>query len=208
MKISPHPQGSEEWLKARAGIPTASEFKHLLTPLFKVKTGEARESFLNRKIAEAWLGHPLTDNQSFSQKSRAMEQGQILETEAVPWMEFARDVKIQRVGLCLTDDGRVGASPDGLIGEDSGVEIKCPEADTHVGYLREGGLPEEYAAQVHGCMYVTGRPRWRFLSYRRDFPPFEITVERDESIQSRIHEALTKFLADFDSAMAKLKSIQ
>lgn len=208
MKIHDAKQGTPEWLHARAGIPTASEFKQILTPLFKIRTGDMPNSFLNRKVAEAWLGHPLEEHQSFAQKSRAMEQGQILEGEAIPWYEFAREMKIQRVGLCLTDDGRVGCSPDGLIAEDEGIEIKCPEADTHVGYLREGVLPDEYAAQVHGSMYVTGRPRWRFLSYRRSFPPFELLVERDEAIQSRIGEALAKFLSDLDAALAQLKAIQ
>ena len=202
MKLHSAQQGSLDWLKARAGIPTASEFDNLVTPEFKIRTGQTPATYLALKVAEAWLGGPLADFKSFD-----MEQGNILEDEAIPWYELEFGQKIQRVGLITTDDGRVGCSPDGLIGEDNGIEIKCPAAQTHVRYLLEGVLPKDYAAQVHGAMWVTGYPRWTFLSYRRGFPALVLTVEREEGFQQRLTEALRKFLADFDEAIAKLVEI-
>lgn len=202
MKIHPAEQGSLEWICARAGIPTASEFDSLLTPEFKLRTGEMPKSYLAKKVAEAWTGSPMPTFQSID-----MDFGKILEEEALPFYSFQTGQEIKRVGLCLTDDGKVGCSPDGLIGDDCGIEVKSPAMDTHVKYLLAGTLPKDYAPQVHGAMFVTGRPRWVFMSYRRHFPPLILTVERDEEIQEKIAEALDGFLAGMTIALAKLEEI-
>ncbi len=202
MKIHPAEQGSVDWMLARSGIPTASEFDAILTPEFKPRTGEMPKTYIAKKIAEWWQGGPLASFNTFN-----MEAGQILEEEARPWYELQFGEEIQRVGLCLTDDERVGCSPDGLIGEDMGIEIKCPEPHTHVRYILAGELPKDYAAQVHGGMFVTGRPLWRFLSYRRHFPSLVLLVERDEAIQAKIRDALETFLGALDEAKARMIEI-
>lgn len=187
---------------ARSGIPTASEFDALVTPDFKVRTGETPHAYLSKKLAEAWQGGPLLGFNVFD-----MEQGQILEDEAVPWYELEYGVTVERVGFVTTDDGRVGCSPDGLLANNQGIEIKCPRPETHVRYLLNGTLPKDYAAQVHGSMFVTGYESWKFLSYRRHFPPLLIVVERDEKIQQAIKTALDDFLAKFDAGMKRLTEI-
>jgi hypothetical protein len=202
MIISPHAQQSVEWMIARAGIPTASEFDNLLTPEMKPRTGQMVETYLNKKLAEAWLGGPIATLNSFD-----IEQGRIVEEEALPWFSFAHDKEVRRVGLVTTDDGRVGCSPDGMFDDGTGLECKCPAIHTHIGYLRNGTLPKDYAPQVHGSMYVTGAPHWMFLSYRRKLPPLLLTIERDEEIQEQIAEALDTFLMRFDREMARLIDI-
>ncbi len=102
------------------------------------------------------------------------------------------------------DDGSAGCSPDGMFTDGTGIEIKCPNAETHVGYLRKNALPPDYAAQVHGCMFITGAPSWRFVSYRRGFPALVLTIERDEKIQTAIGEALDGFRTRFKVAMGVL----
>ncbi len=195
-------QGSVEWMLARSGIPTASEFDNLLTPKFEVRKGQMVESYVAKKVAEKWMGGPLVEFNTFD-----MDQGKILENEAIPWYELQFDEKIDRVAFITSDNGRVGCSPDGLLGDNCGIEIKCPQVHTHVGYLLAGDVPKDYLAQVHGGMFVSGRPMWKFLSYRRHFPPLMLTVERDEKIQETIAEALALFLAKFDSAYARLVEI-
>lgn len=202
MMISPHEQGSVDWSIARAGIPTASEFDQLVTPEFKVRTGEMPKSYLAKKLAEWWLGGPLASFNSFD-----VEQGRLLEDEARPWFSFEHGIEVQKVGLITTDDGRIGCSPDGLIGEHGGIEIKCPAVHTHVSYLLAGTLPKDYAAQVHGSMLVTGRSEWTFLSYRRGFPALVLRVERDEAIQSALREALDAFLERLEAAKAQLEKL-
>lgn len=193
-------QGSPQWLQARAGIPTASEFGALITDKFAVRKGAMVDSYIDKKLAEWWLGGPLPSHGG----SFAMEQGQILEEQARPWYELEYNCEVGRVGFITTDDGMVGCSPDGWIAGDRGLEIKCPQADTHVGYLLDGILPEQYGPQVQGSMWVTGAKSWRFLSYRRGFPALVITVESDPVAQQAITDALTSFLVKLDVGKRKL----
>ncbi len=149
------------------------------------------------------MGGPLLTGSGF-----AMDQGSMMEGEARPFYEFTFDTKIRTVGFVTTDDGRIGCSPDGLIGDDSGIEIKCPELPQHIRYHLGGTLPKDYVAQVQGAMYVTGRPTWRFMSYHRQLSPFIVAVERDERFQAALHDALMEFLAEFDKGLARLRDIK
>jgi len=200
MKIhNEYAQNSLEWLVARAGIPTASEFHNLLTPKFEIRTGEMPKSYLARKLAERWLGGPLPGYTSID-----MDLGKILEEEAKPFYELQYGHEITNVGFVTTDDGKIGCSPDGLIGEDGGLELKSPEAHTHVSYLLKGVVPPDYVTQVYGSMYVTDRAWWRFMSYRRRFPHLMIQVNRDEDIMGTIGECLGEFCAKLDDAYNRL----
>ncbi len=137
-----------------------------------------------------------------------MERIQVVEDEARREYCFTFKPKGERLidaGFVEHDDGRFGCSPDALIGETSGLEIKCPKFKTHVKYLLDGELPPDYAVQVHGSMYATGRPSWVFMSYATGFPPFVLTVQRDEAICAKIGEALAGFYKRYDDAMAQLR---
>lgn len=192
-------QHSPEWAKLRLGIPTASEFDALISPKFEARTGQGPTTYLYKKLCERVMGFAMDGGSSF-----AMSNGSILENEALPWYEFTTGINVRRVGFCTTDDGRIGASPDGLIGDDGGIEIKCPNPETHLSYLMEKTLPKEHAAQVHGSMFVTGRPWWIFLSYSRQFPAFILRVDRDDRIQSALRGTLEPFLKRFDEKLAEV----
>lgn len=202
MKVIPCEQNSLEWLMARVGVPTASEFDNIMTPLFVPRKGETQETYLSRKLAEWWLGGPLPNFNSID-----MEFGKIKEETAIPWYEFEFSETIQTVGFVTDDSGIIGCSPDGLIGEDGGIEIKCPLPQTHCKYLMSGEVPHQYLAQVHGSMFVTGRPWWKFLSFCPRFPSLVLTVFRDEDIQRAIGDTLSKFLERFDKAKNKLEEM-
>lgn len=191
-------QNSLDWLAARAGVLTASEFSQILTPQFKMREGEMPKTHLARKLAEKWLG-PLPGFSTID-----MDFGKILEEEAKPFYEVQFSEEIQSVAFITNDEGTVGCSPDGLIGDEGGIEIKCPEPTNHVKYLLGGKLPDDYTAQVHGSMFVTGRPWWKFMSYRRNLPPFVVTIFRDEEIQEKIAEAVAEFLANLDHQMGRM----
>lgn len=193
-------QNSVDWMIARSGVVTASELDSLISPLWKARTGDGVNTYLARKLAEQWLGGPLPSVRGVFD----MDQGKILEEEAKPFYTLTTGEEIQTVAFITDDAGRIGCSPDGLIGDDGGVEIKCPRVETHIGYLLDGELPKEYAAQVHGSMYVTGRPWWKFMSYRRNFPPLILTIERDEEIIGKIHDAVESFLERLEKSMNRL----
>ena len=188
MKIHDVNQGSVEWLNLRAGIPTASEFDALLTPEFAIRNGEMAKTYLSKKLSEWWQGAPLMEYNTLD-----MELGQVLEESAKPSFTIETGIEIRNVGFVTTDDGTAGCSPDALIGDTSGIEIKCPRIETHVGYLLKDELPKAYAAQVHGSMFVTGRAEWHFYSYRRRLPSLHLLIERDDKIQEAIAEALAAF---------------
>ena len=190
-------QGSIEWLEARCGIPTASEFNRLVTDKFEPRKGETPKTFLAEKLAEAWCG-PLPGFGAW-----ATEQGTILEERAIPWLELEHALTVERVGFITTDDGRIGCSPDGMSGK-IGLEVKCPQAPHQIKTLLGGDVPSEYGPQIHGGMLVTGFESWTFLSYHTRLPKFVAIVPRDEGIQTRLQEALASFLTDFDLAWARL----
>lgn len=194
-------QNTLDWLQARAGVVTASEFGALVTPTWKIADSKGTQTYLHTKVAEVWSGAPLPGENS----SLDMDFGKILEDEARPLFQLETGLSVEVVAFITSDDKRVGCSPDGLIGEDGGVEIKSPLAQTHVGYLLDGKVPPKYLAQVHGSMYVTGRKFWYFMSYRRLYPPLILKVERDEDIQAVIHEAVTNFLDRMDIALKRLE---
>lgn len=193
-------QGTIQWLKLHVGIPTASGLSNLLTPEFKHRDGEMPKSYMFSKLAEAWRGEPLIELNTFS-----TEQGLVLETEARAFYSLLGEKKVKQVGFVTTDDGLCGCSPDGLIGDDNGFEMKCPSASVHVKYLVQGTLPKDYAAQVHCSMFVTDRPKWTFFSYRRNFPPFILEIHRDETIDAIIQEAVNRFHAALNEAKEKIK---
>lgn len=195
-------QGEAEWFQCRVGKVTASEFDALATPEFAPRKGEGVKTYLCAKVAELWRGKPLPQVSGF-----ALEQGQILEDEARAWyaLEYT-DHKVANTGFVEGDDGRSGCSPDALLDDDGGLEIKCPQAKNHVRYLLDGTLPKDYAAQVHFSLYVTGRAWWRFISYHRGYPPLVLHIERDEEICAKIAAILPPFYEAVDAAIFKMKT--
>jgi len=165
-------QGTDEWLMARLGCPSGSGFSKLITSSGKEST--SRAGYVNGLIAEKVTGQIPEGFDNYW-----MARGRELEPDAKAFFEFERGCTIQDVGFCKHDDYECGVSPDGLL-EDGGLEIKCPADATHVKYFRAGVLPSEYKAQVQGCLWITKRKWWDFLSYHPSLPPLLIRVERDE----------------------------
>lgn len=199
-------QNTLDWLRLHIGIPTASGLANLVDSKFDLRTGEMPHTYVFKKVAESWRGQPLVSINSSGGWST--EQGMIVEDEARPFYELETGTKVRQVGFITSDDGRCGCSPDGLISDDCGLEIKSPEPYTHVKYLMGGCVPKEYTAQVYGSMFVTGAKEWVFMSYRRKFPPLIVTVQRDESIMEKIGKAIDRFHEEFNKAMEKLKGYE
>ena len=174
-------QGSEEWLAARVGRPSASQFHNLVTSKGKASTSADR--YINLMISERLTGRSepifVTD---------AMQRGTDLEPEARAYYELETGNEVEEVGFILDNSGEFGCSPDGLVGDDGGIEIKCPAAHNHVAWARKGVCPSKHYAQVQGCMYITGRKWWDFMSYHPDIKPLIVRVERDEEFITNLAE--------------------
>lgn len=185
-------QGSPEWWAARCGVPSASEFDKILTPA-KLEPSKSADGYMNKLIAEWYRGKP---DETF--QSEWMKRGNEFEEEARQWYAFTQDCEPRKAGFCKTEGSDVllyGCSPDALVGEPGGLEIKSVISGTMVGYVMENRIPLEYKLQVIGSLLVTGREWWDFLVYHPDFKPLLIRTWRKD-VQKEItvlSDALNKF---------------
>lgn len=198
MKILEHIQRSPEWYASRKGIPTASDFDKIIT-----STGmqsKQRQKYLHQLAGER-LGGICDD----SYQSFAMLQGIEKEAEARALYELLHE-PVQEVGFCLSDCGRFGCSPDGLIGEYGLVEIKCPIISTHIEYILKykDECPTDYFQQTQGQLLVTGRKWVDFVSYFPGLPPLIIREEPNEVFQRLLKKELESFLKELDDVVKKL----
>lgn len=189
-------QGSPQWHQARIGMPTASGADRLLTPKTRKLSGQA-DGYRYEILAEWLLGRPLEDGSSIW-----MQRGTDMEAEARAWYEMERGVDVRQVGFVLRDDGKVGGSPDGLVGGDGGVEIKCLAVQNHVKYLLNEVT--EHDGQCQWLMYLTGAAWWDLVAYNPVLPPVLRRIERDPEYIGALEYALTLFVAQLDEAKAKL----
>jgi hypothetical protein len=176
MQIIECAQYSAEWWAARRGVPTASEFSRIITPA-KWQYAKGAATYMQELIAD--LYDP-TYGMHEEYVSRVMAIGTQREPEARRYYEFSREVSVEEVGFCKTDDDRFGCSPDGLVGEHGGLELKSPKHATQVKWLLAGGVPAEHLAQCVGFLFVTGRKWIDFLSYCPPLPELLVRVELDD----------------------------
>ena len=198
MKIIDHEQGTQEWLQARLGCPSGSGFSNLITSGGKPST--SAERYINALIAEAVI------NESTPiENTPWMQRGTDLEPLARMNYELENDVEVEQVGFCMHDTLRCGVSPDGLVGVSGGIEIKCPKPSTHIAYLRAGKLPSVYKAQVMGCLWITEREWWDFMSFHPQLPNLVVRVNRDEEYIKQLERLVTHACEIIEKEVATIK---
>ena len=185
-------QGSEEWLQARLGIPTATGFENIVTATGKKSSAQIK--YMAELIEESIIG---LQDESF--KSRFMERGNQLEPLARSAYEFITGNAVTQVGGVYLDENKeVMVSPDGLIPElKKGLEIKCPKMSTHIRYLLECGVPSEYVIQVQANLWVTGYETWDFISYCPEYykqPFYLFTAQRDQNLMNAFDKHIPEFI--------------
>lgn len=186
MQIIECDQNSSEWYEARLGIPTASMFKTVMAVGPKGGKSVGRVDYLNKLVGEILTGDPM-DNYV----SADMERGKTMEDEARDLYAFTYNAEPQRVGFVR--NGNKGASPDSLIGEKGGLEIKSAAAHIQIARLLDGELPSEHKAQVHGSMWVCEREWWDFCSYCPKLPLLRVRVYRDDDYIKKIANEVELF---------------
>lgn len=183
-------QGSEEWHEIRKGVATASHFKDVVTDS-KLELAAGHATYA-RKLACERLGIESEDFGGTSWMQRGIEY----EEFAIDEFEQKMGVDVRRVGFAMPDDGRlVGCSPDGLVGEDETIQVKCPMAENVLKYIDSGEVPREYRMQCQGELWVTGRQRYHFWAWHPQIEnTFHRVVERDEKVMDALDEHMTTFL--------------
>lgn len=201
MRILLHEQGSEEWLKSRLGCPSASMFDKLITGTGKPST--SAETYINQLIAEV-----ITGKGTEFKVNEWMQRGTELEPLARGYYELATDNDVTEVGFCMHDTMACGASPDGLVGDNGGLEIKCPAPSTHVKYLRDGVLPAQYKQQVMGCLWITEREWWDFVSFHEEMPALLVRVFRDDKYIKALEAEVFKAVETIENEVERLRKMQ
>lgn len=203
MKIITASQGTPEWFAARLGLATGSKFSDVL----------AGGKGLTRKAYAVQLALEIvTGKQAETFTNQAMLDGTEREPIARALYEAHTGNFVDEVGFCRHDSIECGISPDGLIDEDGGIEIKCPKASTHAGYLAIPAEPSTYTAQIQGCMWVTGRSWWDFVSYHPDFPEnaqlIVRRVKRDSDYIVKLEQAVKAFRNEVMEEVSIIKNFR
>lgn len=194
-------QGSEAWHKARFGRPTASNFNRIITPLGKLCAKAKVDAYIYQLAAEYILQKPCDNIQT-----DFMARGTDLEKEARLNYELQTDTEVEQVGFCLTDNKQSGCSPDGLVGLDGGLEIKCLSASGHIAHLLDLSA-DKYKCQIQGSLYVTEREWWDQLSYNPVMLSPIIRYERDDTFIAILDQQLGIFLEKLEACKEKLKGM-
>lgn len=194
-------QGSQEWHELRLGKPTASCFNQIVTPTGKLSA--QADKYMHRLIAERILGYSLD-----AISTAAMETGREREPEAVQWYEFTHGIETDVVGIVFSDDGRIGASPDRVVGADGMLEIKCPMPHTHIGYLLDDvGHSDAYRPQVQGQLWI-GEREWNdAVSYCPMFPASLVRRYRDDGYIAKLKDALAEFCDRLDAETERIRKM-
>ena len=200
--ITDFEQGSEAWFKAKAGNVGASSIDKIITT-----TGarsKQRDDFMMQLAGER-----LTGKCEETFQSQAMLNGIEREAAARALFEMINGVACKKVGIVYKDEWKLcHCSPDSLIGENEGLEIKNPMMKTQVKYLLAGKVPTDYFGQIQMSLFVTERDKWWFLSTYEGLPPLIIEVGRDEAYLKKLAEELDAFNSEMLAIVDRLKKLQ
>ena len=197
-------QRTEEWFAQRLGKVTASRVADVIA---KTNTGASasRDNYATQLILER-----LTNKQAEFYSNAAMQWGTETEPMARQAYELKRGVFVDEVGFIDHPTIEMsGASPDGLVGKNGLVEIKCPESKTHMEYLLSGKAPAKYIPQMMWQMACTGREWCDFVSFDPRFPEnlqiLVVKVEYDPTYVKMLELEITQFLDDVSKKVEILR---
>lgn len=196
-------QGTEAWLACRTGYATASRFKDILA---RIKSGEAaaRRDYRFQLAVERLTGQPV---ETYS--NAAMQHGTDTEPLAREAFELHTGLMVEEVGFLVHPELMAGCSPDGLVDDNAGLEIKSPWNSTiHIITLLNG-MPSEHRTQIQGAMWITGRKRWHFVSYdprlQHRLRLYHEIIERDEDYIATLEGEVRLFLTEVDALLETLR---
>lgn len=210
-------QRTDAWFTERAGRITASQMHTVALPRERgvFKTGpragqqkpqpKALEDYAHQLAAERLTGKPRRQI-----KAAALQWGQDVEPAAVSAYQAETGVIVTLCGFVRHPQyDFIGASPDFLVDDDGGGEIKSPESsEVHLETLLKG-LPREHVEQIQGGLWVTGRQWWDFVSFHPDFPPahrlYIERVSRDEAFIAGLESACLALEADVQAILQQLQ---
>jgi putative phage-type endonuclease len=196
-------QGSNEWKQARAGSLGASDIADARARI-KTGWGASRAALMARLLIERLTGQSVETYQS-----QAMRNGIEREPMARLGYEIEKGVTVVEIGLVRHPIIRgTHASPDGLVGDDGLVEIKCPEEAAHLDFLLTRQVPDRYHQQVQWQMCCAGRSWCDVVFYNPNFPgPMQLAIERVERNDRLIEEMEVDARGFLDELASKVAAL-
>jgi YqaJ-like viral recombinase domain len=191
-------QNSAEWLLARAGLPTCSEYATLLAKGRGGGDSVTRKKLVNVKAGELFTGAPA---ESFS--NAHMERGHAMEQEAADRYAFEANADLQVVGFIKR--GRTGGSPDRLIGNNGILEIKTKLPAILIDVIKADEFPSEHKAQCQGLLMVSEREWIDLCCYWPGMPYFVKRAYRDEAYIKTLTDAVDAFNDEVDAVLEMLR---
>jgi len=198
-------QGSAEWFAARCGMVTASKVADVIART-KTGWGASRTNYMAQLVAER-----LTGVVAESYTNAAMQWGIDMEPEARSTYEFFTNSVVEEASFVLHPSiEETGASPDGYVGSDGLVEIKCPNTATHIETLLSGAVPGKYFTQIQWQLACTGRQWCDFVSFDPRMPAtmnmFIKRVPRDDELIASLEKDVSDFLVELRDIVARLRA--
>ena len=195
-------QGSSEWLRARLGKPTASMFKDVL-PGARGKYLKGRQTYMYDLI-----GQMLTGELKEQLSTKAIDHGHENEPHAIAEYQLITGNTVRSGGLYLMDKNEsIGASPDGLIDDDGGCEVKCFDTKRQI-EICLNGMPAEVMAQIQGNMLVHDRQWWDFIAFDPRINGksriYIQRIERDNEYCDNLYKELCLFISEMNEKMQEL----
>ena len=194
MQVFDFEQGEEEWFRARMGIPTASKFATVMAK----GEGKTRSEYMRKLAGEILTGEP---QEAFSNSHT--ERGNAMEDEARQHYAFVEVAEIKRVGFIR--NGNKGASPDSLVGNNGGLEIKTALPHIQIDRLERDRLPPEHKAQVQGNLWLSEREWWDFVSYWPKLPILTVRVYRDEDYIKTMADEIDRFNDELAALVERIR---
>jgi putative phage-type endonuclease len=196
-------QGSPEWFAVRLGKVTASRVSDVVAKT-KNGWGASRANYMAQLIAER-----LTGEQTDQFSNAAMQWGTEKEPDARASYEFRTDQEVMQVAFVNHPKLLMsGCSPDGLVGKDGMIEVKCPNTATHIETLLTQAIPEKYITQMMWQMACTDRLWCDFVSFDPRMPEamrlFISRVERDSERIEELEDLVSSFLLEIDLKVSSL----
>lgn len=195
-------QGSPEWFACRLGIPTASCFDLVQA---KGRT-KGEDSKTRRKYLRRLAGEIITGRAAETYTNAHMERGKELEPEARELYRFANEVELKQVGFVKDAEKGAGASPDALVADEGGLEIKCCIPDIVIEKIEADKFPSEYWAQCQGGLWVTGREWWDLVIYCPAMPLFVKRAWRDEAYIAELAAAVAQFNEELEQTVERVRN--
>jgi len=200
-------QGSPEWFAQRLGKVTASRVADVIAKT-KTSYSTSRDNYMAQLVCER-----MTQTVAESYSNAAMQWGTETEPLARAAYEAHADVLVDEVAMITHPTIEAsGASPDGLVGDDGLVEIKCPNTATHIDTLLSQTVPSKYNTQMQWQMACTGRQWCDFVSFDPRLPTelqlFVKRVPRDNAYIQMLEEEVKKFLVELDGKIMKLNELK